>query len=235
MNRQQFLGLFAGALAAGITAVPAFAEGNPGKRPATAGAAGEKAHKGQASLAKRRAVQGTLTKVDGTAPALTLTLETKHDGAVVVTTNADTEFRGKDHDDLTLAGLKAATLLGARVIAQGERVGSDGSKLVAARLVVRPAKQDKGEKDNKDEKDGAQRTVTTGTLGSITSASGTVTGFTVTPQPQGTAVPFVANADTQYSLKGIASLSEASGKAVRVVSKKDGATNVALQVRYPAS
>ena len=229
MNRQNFLGLFAGALAAGITAVPAFAEEGHGKRPATAG---EKANKGLASLAKRRAVQGTLTKVDGTAPALTLTLETKHFGSLTVTTNDKTELRGKGHEDLTLAGLKDAKLIGSRIIAQGER---DGAKLIAKHLIVGPAKQDhdaKDSKDAKDKKDGAaQRTVTVGVIGGITpGASNAITGFTVTPQG-GSAVTYVANAETEYNLKGTAQL---SGLTVRVVSKKDGTSNVALNVRYPA-
>ena len=215
MNRQHFLGLLAGTLAAGITAAPAFAQ--EGKRPATAG---EKANKGEAAMAKRRAVQGELTKVEGAA----LTLETKRQGSFVVTTNADTKLRGKGHDEMELADLKDSKLIGSRVIAQGER---DGDKLAAKHLIVRPAKKDHD--DEADDKADAKRTVTVGVISGLPS-SGAITGFTVTPQG-GSAVTFVANADTEYNLKG-ATLT--NGQTVRVVSKKDGTNNVAIKVRYPA-
>src|SRR5688500_16510433 len=219
MNRNRFFALLAGTAAASFAAVPAFAEGGPADK-AKSAVAGEKANRGLAALAKRRAVQGELTKaVEGTAPVLTLTLETKRGDTMVVTTTADTQLRGKGHDDLTLAGLTSLKP-GTRIIARGER---DGDKLVAKHIIVRPAKEEKDDKD-----DAARRTVTVGTLGNITS-----TGFTVTPQG-GSAVTFVANADTHYNFKGIVSLAEANGKSVRVVSKKDGTNNVALQVRYPA-
>ena len=219
MNRQHFLGLLAGTLAAGITAAPAFAQ--EGKRPATAG---EKANKGAAAMAKRRAVQGELTKVEGSGLNLTLTLETKRQGLFVVTTNDKTEFRGKGHDEMELADLKDSKLIGSRVIAQGER---DGDKLVAKHLIVRPAKKDHDDED--DDKADAKRTVTVGVISGLPS-SGAITGFTVTPQG-GSAVTFVANADTEYNLKG-ATLT--NGQTVRVASKKDGTNNVALKVRYPA-
>lgn len=241
MKRSQFFGLLAGALASTVVAVPAFAEESSGKRPAIAGAnanhgaasegrgkrseaAGERANHGDAAKARRHAVQGALTKVEGTAPALTLTLETKHAGPFLVTTNADTEFRGKDHDDLTLAGLKDPKMIGARIIAQGTR---DGNKFIAKHVIVRPAKKDHDDKDDKGE--AAKRTITVGVIGGLP-ASGAITGFTVTPQGAA-AVTFVANADTEYSLKGTVLT---NGLTVRVASKKDGPSNVALKVRVPA-
>lgn len=240
MKRSQFFGLLAGALASTVVAVPAFAEQSRDKRPATAGAnanhgaasegrgkrseaAGANANHGDAAKARRHAVQGVLTTVVGTAPALTLTLKTKHADPFLVTTNADTEFRGKDHDDLTLAGLKE--MIGARIIAQGTR---DGNKLfIAKHVIVRPAQKDHDDKDDKGE--AAKRTITVGVIRGLPD-SGAITGFTVTPQG-GTPVTFVANADTEYSLKGTLLT---NGLTVRVASKKVGSSNVALKVRVPA-
>ena len=227
MNRNRFFGLLAAAAAASVAAVPAFAEGPEEK--AKNAAAGEKANRGLAALAKRRAVQGTLSKVEGTAPTLTLTLETKRDATLVVTTNADTKLRGKGHEDGTLADLK--NQLGARIVAVGER---DGDKLVAKHLIVRPAKDEKDEKDDKDGKDAAaKRTVTTGVASNVSIAANGAGTLTVTPQG-GSAVTIHVDADTQYHLKGVAGL--ANGQTVRVASvKNDAGQNVAKQVRVPAN
>src|SRR5687767_9452202 len=146
MNRNRFFALLAGAAVASVAAVPAFAQGNAPADKTNNGKsanAGAKANRGLAALAARaksRAAQGTLTKVEGTAPTLTLTLETKRDATLVVTTNADTKLRGKGHEDGTLADLK--NQLGARIVAVGER---DGNKLVAKHLIVRAAKDEKDE------------------------------------------------------------------------------------------
>ena len=234
MNRQRLLGLLAGSLITAVTAVPAFAEGPSDKvQAAVAGAHGQseaKANRGLAAHAKRRAFQGELTKaVDGTAPALSLTLETKRGDTIVVTTTADTKLRGKGHEDLTLAGLKSLEP-GTRIIAVGER---DGDELVAKRLIVRPAKQDKDEREDKDEQDGAaKRTVTTGVASNVSIAADGTGSLTVTPQG-GSAVTILVDANTHYQLKGVAGL--ANGQTVRVAStKNDAGQNVAKQVRVPA-
>ena len=243
MNRQRLLGLLAGSLVTAVMAVPAFAEGpsdnaSAKAKAAVAGARGQSAEKGAekanrvlAALAKRRAVQGELTAAKAVSSTVELTLETKRAGKVVVVANADTKLHGKGHDTLTLDGVSKLTA-GARIIAQGER---DGEKLVAKHLIVRPAKVEKDEKDEKDPKEDAakKRTVTTGVVGGITTnTSNVITGFTVTPQG-GSAVTYVANADTQYQLKGVAGL--AKDQTVRVASvKNDAGQNVAKQVRVSA-
>ena len=223
MNRSQFLRrAFGGAIAAGVvavTAVPAFAQSDKA----------DKANRGAAAQAKRRAVQGELTAVSGTAPTLKLTLTTKRGESVVVSTNADTEFRGKDHEDLTLASLTDKSKLGLRVIAQGERSGSD---IVAKHLIVRPAKEqgDAAAKDKK--KQDRQEAGRTTTVGVVSELAADGSSFKLTPTG-GSAVTFKVTADTEKTLTGTATF--ANGVTARVVSTKDAAGNsVALRIRVPA-
>ena len=78
---------------------------------------------------------GELVAVTGNAPALALTLRTKHDGDIRVITGATTSFRGKDHKSAALAGLQ-----GRRLTVHGS--WNEGGELVASRIIVRPARGD---------------------------------------------------------------------------------------------
>ena len=224
MKRQNLLGLFAGALAAGLAAAPAFAEDKPDKT--------EKAEKKPenllAALAKRHAAQGTIKSLAADKKSFVLTTK---QGDLTVTVTAETKYHAPKQESVTFDSLKKDQ----HVIAQGER--PNATTLAAARINLLPTKEELKERleKRKDEveKQRAARLVTTGVLSSVSIAADGKGAFTVTPQG-GSGVNVITNADTVYTFKGIAS-GLASGQLARVVSvKNDAGQNVARQVHVPA-
>lgn len=231
MNRKHMLGLLAGALVAGATAIPAFAEEAKGNRPE---AAGEKANHGETALAKRHGAQGTVDEVDSAKKMFVLVTK---QGRLAVKTDEHTKYRMPHEEHPTFASLKK----GLRVAVEGER--ADEKTLLASHVNMLPAKEEHGEADAAKAKSEAKkqergekhaekgRTVTVGVASNVNIAANGTGGLTVTPQG-GSAVTFVVNADTEYQLKGVAGL--ANGQTIRVQSVKDGSTNVARRIRVPA-
>jgi hypothetical protein len=228
MNRSHFFGLLAGAAAATLAAVPAFAEdGEKGLQKALT-ASDERRANAKEKLqelaqrvkeAKLRAIQGTVESVTGA----TFVVATKQ-GNVTVTTNADTTYHGPGRDRASLASV----VKGAHIVAQADRAAANATPtpatLLARRIVILPARKER-----------PQRMVTVGSVTNLTIASDGKGSFTLNPvTPAGSpAVTFVVDADTVYTLKGI--IAFANGQRARVVSvKNDGGQNVARQVRVPA-
>lgn len=221
MNRSHLLGLLAGAAAATVAAVPAFAEE---KKPETAI---EKAKEALEALAKRHGAEGTVKSVDADKKSFVLTTK---QGDVTVTTNADTKYHAPKHKDASFASVKKDQ----RVAVQGER--PNDATLLAAHVNILPTKEEleaqREELKKKREEAADKRLVTTGVISNLSIGTDGKGGFSVTPQG-GSAVAFVVNGDTIYTLKGVPAL--ANGQTARVVStKNDAGQNVARSVQVPA-
>jgi hypothetical protein len=167
---------------------------------------------------KRRGVSGDLTTVTGTAPTLTLTLQTKQDGAAKVLTTAQTVFRGKDRDTLSLAGL--STLTGRTLTVHGVRNAS--GELVASHIIVHLAA---GSGQRNDQGD---RVRTTGTISAVSDSKLTVKKADNTEQV------FTITKDTDIRIGAEFGVGLKTGQSVRVTGKKVGSDTVATTIRVPA-
>jgi hypothetical protein len=168
---------------------------------------------------QRRGVSGELTSVAGTAPTLTLMLATTQDGAVKVLTSAQTVFRGKDHDDRSLADL--SNLKGRRLNVRGERNAT--GDLVASHVVLRPAASD----DEKTDK--GKRVRATGTISAVSDTKLTV------KRADGSEQVFAITKDTGIRIDAEFGVGLKTGQSVRVSGSTTGGDPVATRVRVPAA
>jgi hypothetical protein len=167
---------------------------------------------------QRRGVSGEVTAVAGNVPTLTLMLATKQDGAVKVLTTSQTAFRGKDHDDRSLADL--TNLQGRLLNVRGERNAS--GDLVASHIIVRPAAGD-GKKTDKGDRVGA-----TGTISAVSDSKLTVKKADNTEQV------FTITKDTAIHIDAEFGVGLKTGQSLRVTGKKVGSDTVAAAIRVPA-
>ena len=227
MNRSHLLGLLAGAAAATVAAVPAFAEEKSEKKPEKPEAAEKRAEAALSALAKRHGAEGTVKSVDADKKSFVLTTK---QGDLTVTTNADTKYRAPHEEHPTFASIKKDQ----RVAVQGER--PNDTTLLASHVNILPTKEEleqrREELKKKRDEEHAKRMVTVGTTSNVSTGADGKGGFSVTPEG-GSAVTFVVNADTVYTLRGVSAL--ANGQRARVVStKNDAGQNVARTVHVPA-
>ena len=168
---------------------------------------------------QRRGVSGELTSVAGNTPTLTLTLATKQDGAVKVLTTSQTAFRGKDHDDRSLADL--TNLQGRLLNVRGERNAS--GDLVASHIIVRPATGD-GKKTDKGDRVGA-----TGTISAVSDSKLTVKKADNTEQV------FTITKDTAIHIDAEFGVGLKTGQSVRVTGSAVGSDTAATRITVPAA
>jgi Domain of unknown function (DUF5666) len=222
MQRRHLFGLLLRGAVAGGALATTFGTGTVFAHHGQSHGKGKGQSTGQQGLdKKRRGVSGELTKVEGNAPTLTLTLRTKPDGAVQVLTTGQTVFRGKDHDQRSLAGL--ANLTGRLLNARGE--WNANGDLVAAHLIVRSEAGDDGRSDQGGRGD---RERATGTISAVSDVKLTV------KQADTTEHVFTINKDTEIRIDAEFGVGLKTGQSVRVTGRKVGSDTVATTIRVPA-
>ena len=219
MQRRHLFGLLLGGAVAGGALTTTFGTGVVLADHGQPHGKGKGNNTGQSGPAKqRRGASGELTAVAGSASTPTLTLATKHDGAVQVLTTAQTVFRGKDHADRSLAEL--TSLRGRRLNVRGER--NANGELVAAHIIVRPAAGDGKQKDTGD------RAGATGTISAVSDSRLTV------KQADNTEQVFTITKDTAIRIDAEFGVGLKTGQSVRVTGGKTGSDTVATTIRVPA-
>ena len=239
MNRSRLFGLLAAAGVTSLAAVPVFADDDKKAEKQEAREQrreiGQQAKERIEQLAQRvrvRAGLGEIKSID--ANAKTFVLTTRQGDVTVTTDNSTTYHQGRD--TLSFNDLK----VGQRAVVQVNRPAASGTpsptatpgatptpgqtRVLARRVMILPERKER-----------RRRTVTVGSTSNVNIAANGTGSFSVTPvTPAGaSAVSFVVDADTVYTLKGVSAF--ANGQRARVVSvKNDAGQNVARQVRVPA-